>query len=115
MGWFSRVPAVNAAEARALVDAGAVLLDVREKAEWDAGHAPAAVHVPLARLAQAGPRVSGADKVVVVCRSGNRSAHATKALRETGVDAVNLSGGMNAWAAIGGPVRTKSGRPGTVV
>ena len=114
MGWFS-TPSVDAAQARDLVAAGAVLLDVREAAEWNAGHAPAAVHVPLGRLAEAGPHVADAKKVVVVCRSGNRSAQATKALRSAGVDAVNLIGGMGAWAAMGGSVLTDSGRPGTVV
>ena len=36
--------------------------------------------------------------MIVVCRSGNRSATATQALRSVGIDAANLSGGMKAWA-----------------
>jgi rhodanese-related sulfurtransferase len=44
--------------------------------------------------------------VVVVCRSGNRSAHATTMLRGAGVDAVNLDGGLRAWSATGMPLVT---------
>ena len=44
------LPTVDAAEALRLVGDGAVLLDVREPAEWVAGHAPTAVHVPLGDL-----------------------------------------------------------------
>jgi rhodanese-related sulfurtransferase len=41
---------VSAAQAAALADGGAVLLDVREPYEWQAGHAPRARHIPLSQL-----------------------------------------------------------------
>jgi rhodanese-related sulfurtransferase len=53
-------------------------------------------------------------KVVVVCRSGNRSAHATNMLRGAGVDAVNLDGGLHAWSAVGLPLVTDGHEPGRV-
>jgi rhodanese-related sulfurtransferase len=114
MGLFSRTPAVDASRARDLIDDGAMLLDVRERGEWDAGHAPMARHVPLGRLAAEIPRLPTGRTVVVVCRSGNRSGHATKALLGAGLDAVNLSGGMNAWQRAGGAVVGRGGRPGIV-
>ncbi|MEQ1770502.1 MAG: rhodanese-like domain-containing protein [Devosia sp.] len=81
---------------------GVLLLDVREPGEWAEGHAPDAFHQPLGRLDPAQlPKVTS---VFVICRSGNRSAHATRALIDAGVDAANVSGGMNAWAAAGLPV-----------
>jgi rhodanese-related sulfurtransferase len=106
------VPEVDPLAAAALVADGAVLLDVREPEEWDAGHAPGAVHVPLGqlphRIPEHGPRI------VVVCRSGRRSEEAARALIAWGYDALNLAGGMQAWAAAGLPVRDPAGRPGRV-
>ncbi len=114
MDLFARVPAVDGATARSLVDAGAVLLDVRENSEWNAGHAPQAAHLPLRRIAEASKKVRAGRRVVVVCRSGNRSRSATKVLLAMRYDAVNLSGGMHAWASAGGQVVDRSGRVGSL-
>lgn len=98
-----------------MVAEGASLLDVREKNEWNAGHATAAVHVPLARVADAPRRLKQGRPVVVVCRSGNRSRSATAQLKAAGFDAYNLSGGMRAWANAGGSVVDRNNRPGVVI
>jgi rhodanese-related sulfurtransferase len=116
--WQKRAGAERAVaprEATHLLDGGAVLLDVREPAEWSAGHAPGATHVPLAQLADHLPQLPRQQRVVVVCRSGYRSARATALLRRSGVDAVNLDGGMRAWAEVGLPVVASGGGPGSVV
>ncbi|MEU6062878.1 rhodanese-like domain-containing protein [Streptomyces sp. NPDC047097] len=94
----------------------AILLDVREKPEWNAGHAPGAVHVPLSKL------VAGADlpaeasdrPLVVICRSGHRSRQAAKLLTQRGQQAVDVKGGMNAWAAAGHPVLDERGNNGQI-
>jgi len=114
MNMFARVPSVNGLAARDLVRDGAVLLDVRENSEWNTGHAPQAAHLPLARIAEASKKVRNGKQVVVVCRSGNRSRSATKALISMGYDAVNLSGGMHSWASAGGQVVDRSGRVGSI-
>ena len=118
MGWLQKVlgggTGVSASAAKGLVDDGAVLLDVREQAEWDAGHAPEARHLPLATLSHRLDSVPRDRRVVVVCRSGRRSAQATALLSRSGVDAVNLTGGMQAWWASGLPVVGGGGRPGVV-
>lgn len=114
MDMFAKVPSVDGATARDLVREGAVLLDVRESGEWNAGHAPQAAHLPLGRIAEASRKVRDGEQVVVVCRSGNRSRSATKALISMGYDAINLSGGMHAWASAGGQVVDRSGRAGAV-
>lgn len=117
MGLFDRfrIPSVDPAAAREMIAAGATLLDVRDNAEWNAGHAPAAVHVPLGRIADAPRRVKKGRPVVVVCRSGNRSRTATKALLDAGLEAYNLVGGMRAWASSGGAVVDRANRPGRVI
>ena len=95
----------------------AVLLDVREKAEWQAGHAPTAVHLPLGSLLAGAvlPKAAQGRPVVAICRGGNRSRQAAKALAARGVDVVDVSGGMGAWQRAGLPVVDGRGRPGTVV
>lgn len=81
---------------------GVLLVDVREPSEWAEGHAPNALHRPLGRLDPAAlPR---AETIYVICRSGNRSAQATKALIAAGLDAHNVAGGMGAWEVVGLPV-----------
>ena len=80
---------------------GSALLDVREADEWRAGHAPAAVHVPMTELPQRLEEIPEGDQVYVVCRSGGRSAKVTAYLNANGWDAVNVERGMNGWAAAG--------------
>jgi len=99
-----RLPSVDVSTAYQR-QSGVLLLDVREPAEWAEGHAPNAFHQPLGRLDPAKlPKVAS---VLVICRSGNRSARATQALIAAGIDAYNVSGGMDAWVAAGLPVTRK--------
>ncbi len=93
------------------VPEGAYLLDVREPDEWQAGHAPAAVHIPLGELQARVDEVPQERDVYVVCRSGGRSAQATMFLNSGGWRATNVDGGMQAWAAAGLPMDAESGRP----
>lgn len=79
------------------------LLDVREVPEWVAGHIEDATHVPMHQLHTAQDELATDRTIVCVCRSGHRSAAVAEALRRAGYDAVNLLGGMQAWAADGLP------------
>ena len=102
---MARITAAQAHE-RTGAEADAVLLDVRERDEWSAGHAPGAVHAPLSALAAGGrlPRAAENRPVVTVCRSGKRSLDAAALLTARGVDAVDVLGGMRAWVEAGLPV-----------
>jgi rhodanese-related sulfurtransferase len=108
-------PDVSAEEASALVAAGAHLLDVREDEEWQAGHAPAAQHVPMGQLPARLDEVPADCTVVCVCRVGGRSGAVARALTAEGFDVRNLAGGMLAWEAAGFPVVSDGDRPGQVV
>jgi hydroxyacylglutathione hydrolase len=107
-------PEVSAGEGERLVTAGALLLDVREPDEWDLGHAPGASFIPMGEVHDRLAEVPADELVVVVCRSGGRSAAVTQVLRARGYNAVNLAGGMRAWTKLGLPVVTTSGAPGAV-
>jgi rhodanese-related sulfurtransferase len=106
------VPAVTAEQ----VDEGAYLLDVREDDEWAAGHAPGAKHLPMMEIpARMGEIPDDAD-VVVVCRSGGRSAQVVQYLMNNGWDNVrNLDGGMHQWAAAGRPLVSEDDQPPRVL
>jgi DMSO/TMAO reductase YedYZ molybdopterin-dependent catalytic subunit len=96
-------PEVGARAAAALLDAGALMLDVREPDEWRAGHVAQAWLLPMGQVARHRSDLPRDRRIVVACRSGGRSAAVAEALRAWGFDAVNLSGGMSAWAAAGLP------------
>jgi rhodanese-related sulfurtransferase len=98
---------VDVAGAVALHDAGAFVLDVREPDEWAAGHIEGATLISLGDLAKRTPDVPQGRDVVVVCRSGNRSAQGRDILLQAGFDRVtSMAGGMGAWVAAGQPVVT---------
>jgi rhodanese-related sulfurtransferase len=101
MSIFSRatgtvIPTVDVTTASAR-SRDVLLLDVREPAEWAAGHAPAAHHQPLGELQPA--TLPAADVIYVICQAGGRSERAVRTLRDAGLDARNVTGGMTAWAA----------------
>jgi DMSO/TMAO reductase YedYZ molybdopterin-dependent catalytic subunit/rhodanese-related sulfurtransferase/glyoxylase-like metal-dependent hydrolase (beta-lactamase superfamily II) len=96
-----RTPQVTARTAQSLLERGAVLLDVREPDEWQTGHAPPAIAMPMGEVRARRAELPPGQRIIVVCRSGGRSAAITDALRAHGYDAVNLTGGMCAWSAAG--------------
>lgn len=92
----------------ASVPADALLLDVREDDEWQAGHAQDALHVPMSefvgRLDEVTSRTGEGQPVYVVCKAGGRSAQVAQYLLQQGVEAVNVAGGMLAWEETGRPL-----------
>jgi rhodanese-related sulfurtransferase len=81
---------------------GALLVDVREMHEWNAGHSPEAIHIPLGRLAQSLNGLPKDRELLFICHSGNRSGVAAMLARRAGYrQARNVQGGMLAWARAG--------------
>jgi rhodanese-related sulfurtransferase len=98
---------ISVAEAAAKRQAGAFILDVREPDEWEALHIPGATLIPLGQLEQRLAEVPAGREVVVVCRSGNRSATGRDILLRAGYDQVtSMAGGMTEWNALGYDVTT---------
>jgi rhodanese-related sulfurtransferase len=92
------------------------LLDVREDDEWAAGHAPTAKHIPMSAFVARREELGAPEgPVYVICRAGSRSAQVAQYLIQNGVEAVNVTGGMQAWAAAGKPVVTDTGDAGAVI
>ncbi|TDL30913.1 rhodanese-like domain-containing protein [Jeotgalibacillus sp. S-D1] len=77
------------------------IIDVREVEEVAEGKIPDAIHIPLGLLEFRMHELDKSTEYTMVCRSGGRSAMATKLLENHGFKVVNMSGGMMAWE---GPV-----------
>jgi rhodanese-related sulfurtransferase len=87
----------------------AVLIDVREPYEWDAGRIAGAQHIELERLGGRADDLPKDKPVIFQCRVGRRSALATEAFRAVGYDAYNMRGGIQAWADEGLPLEPDDG------
>lgn len=95
---------VSVAQAAALRDDGVFMLDVREPSEWDAVYVPDTVLVPLGQLSQRLSEIPTDEPIVIICRSGNRSAQAREVLLAAGYSNVtSVAGGILDWQAQGQP------------
>ena len=107
--------AVGPSDAVRLLNKGAVVIDLRSQAEFDAGHIIDARHLPLEDLAKAGETLKRyRDKVVITCcESGTRAAASARELGAQGfTQVVNLRGGLQAWRAESLPlVREQGAKP----
>ena len=98
----NQVPTVQPSEVAGRVADGWMLLDVRTEDEWSDGRIAGSVHIPMDQLMQ---RLNEVDnRVVCVCAVGARSARVAEFLNAQGREAVNLDGGINAWANSGLPI-----------
>nr|WP_282581191.1 rhodanese-like domain-containing protein [Ralstonia insidiosa] len=85
----------------------AVVVDVRESAEYAAGHLPQAKHAPLGELEgkAAGLAKNKETPIILVCQTGQRAGKAQAVLKQAGYSEVySLEGGLAAWQQAGLPV-----------
>ncbi len=107
---LERSASVTAREAAGLAREGGTVLDVRSRAEWEAGHVPGAEHVPLGSLPGRLDSLPSGRPLVVHCQGGGRSTIAASLLAAGGVkNVVNLAGGFSEWSASGHPVERGEG------
>lgn len=98
------VPEIDVEELDRRRQAGSFVLDVRQLDEYEAGHVPGAVLVPLDELGARQDVLPTDQPLLVICKSGGRSMTAATALRQAGYDATNVAGGTMAWIEAGKPV-----------
>lgn len=91
------VPEIDIDEAVRRHAAGTPVVDVREPDEYAEGHVPGAPLIPLGAVADRVGEIPSSGEVLVICKSGGRSARAVEFLRASGIDAVNIAGGTMAW------------------
>ena len=83
---------------------GTFVVDVRTQEEWDEYHAPNTTLIPLDQLQSRLSEVPKDKKILVVCRSGNRSQQGRDILLSAGYNATSMTGGLNEWYAKGYPI-----------
>ncbi len=94
------------------VAAGEVtILDVRNRAEFEAGHLPGALHIPVGYLEERLAELPRDKPIVLHCQGGGRSAIAASVLQKLGVtNATDLRGGYGAWVKAGNPTEREKGK-----
>jgi hydroxyacylglutathione hydrolase len=105
-GELGTVEQATVAEVSAMLDrGGAAIIDVRGRAEWEAGHIPGVPNVPLGHLTDRLSELPADRPLVVQCQAGARSSIAASVLLARGVrNVVNMTGGYAAWQQAGLPV-----------
>jgi len=99
----NELPSINADQLQTKLntDSNMVLLDVRTPGEFNGplGHMDGAILIPVNELSERVDELEKYkdDEILVYCRSGNRSVHATRFLLDNGYNAINLLGGIKAW------------------
>ena len=103
-GKLQQVPQVDA-PALSARHGEVTVVDVRGQSEWDAGHIPGAVHLPLATLANRLDELPRDTPLVLQCQGGGRSSIASALLQANGFeDVTNLRGGIRGWREAGLPM-----------
>jgi len=110
-GELGAIPQMSAAELEARrASSHLAVLDVRGRAEWEAGHLPGVENIPVGQLVERLGELPRDRPLVVQCQSGARSAIAASVLRAHGLtNVINLTGGFAEWQAGGHPVERETG------
>ena len=97
---------ISVAELRSLLreNLNATIIDVRTLGEFNGplGHIDGAISIPLSEISNSIINLKSTDEDVyyMICKSGARSAKATQLMRNSGLNAINVSGGMMAWTLL---------------
>jgi len=97
---------LNPNQAREHIAKGALLLDVRERNEWEASHIEGALHIPLGEIPARVNELPQDREILCLCRSGSRSAKAQAIIAGAAPSTAvfNVSGGMLQWVKDGLPI-----------
>jgi len=85
-------------------EAGAFVVDVREPYEFERGHVPGSLLMPMGHVGRRSGELPRDRPVYVICASGTRSLAAARHLATCGLDARSVAGGVVAWARAGRPL-----------
>lgn len=104
--FLRRPPAITAHQAMGLIDAGALVVDVRREQDWRRHHVPGAQHIPLDQLEDRALELPEDRLLITFCTGGLLSSGAANLLIDLGFDAANMARGLIDWRAAGGPLST---------
>ena len=110
---FSRSKSLTPNDAAAALARGELqLIDVREPSELSEARVKGARHIPLRQLSAKLGELDRDRPIAFLCRSGSRSAIATRSATKAGLDAANIKGGITAWTRAGLPLNSTQSRRG---
>ncbi|MGZ6617596.1 MAG: rhodanese-like domain-containing protein [Solirubrobacteraceae bacterium] len=110
---YSRPKSLTPTEAAAALARGELqLIDVREPSELNEARVTGARHIPLGQLSAKLGELDRDRPIAFLCRSGSRSAIATRSATKAGFDATNVKGGISAWTRAGLPLSSTQTRRG---
>ena len=110
-----QIPQLTTVLAQERLLEGAILLDVRNPDEREAGFAPDSAFLPLPELPERIGELDPTAEYVVVCKLGGRSQSACELMAAAGIAVSNLDGGMKAWEAAGLAVVDGAGELGHII
>lgn len=102
----SAVPEVSLDDLAQALEQGAAVVDVREVDEYVTARIPGVQLIPLSEFQARWEEIPTSGTVYVVCAAGGRSRKAAAALRQAGVDAVNVTAGTMGWQKEGRPIES---------
>ena len=82
----------NSVDLAQLIKDGAVIVDVRSKAEYATGHVKGSVNIPLEQVGSNAEKLKAYNHIITCCRSGNRSGMAKRTLESKGLKGVTNGG-----------------------
>ncbi len=101
---FSSTPEVEVDHLAGALEDGAVVVDVREPAEYADGHVPGAILVPMGQLPSRLHELDRSSDHFLICASGGRSSAMADFLGQAGFKARSVAGGTSAWVRSGRPI-----------
>jgi rhodanese-related sulfurtransferase len=103
---------ISPAEAKDLMNQGAVLVDIRDADEHAREHIPGATHLPLSKIKQGRPELENNRAVIYHCRSGARTMANAETLKSASqCETFIVEGGLEAWRKAGLPVHVDRRQP----
>lgn len=97
----------SVADLKAAMESGtATVIDVREFFEYQSGHVPGAIHIPMHTIPVRMDEIPATGDVYVICESGSRSWQVAAFLQQRGVRVINVHGGTGTWRMAGLPLET---------
>jgi rhodanese-related sulfurtransferase len=104
--------AISTVQAVRLINQGARVVDIRDKAEFDAGHIVNAIHIPAAALDGEGDkRLKNGKSIILVCDNGSKSSQCIGPMKKNGRENIfSLQGGLTSWRQENLPVVTSEGK-----
>jgi rhodanese-related sulfurtransferase len=107
---------IEASELKQMTESKSVtaVIDVRTPMEYNLGHVPNAINIPLHQLGHTLPHIKKDEPVAVICQAGSRSQMACQKLIDEYPNVMNVMGGTSAWASAGLPLEKAPPSPNRV-